>query len=173
MRTLFLNTAVVVADRWALFAVVKTTEKEQEASQPLSIIRCIIPRGQEEYYSNSISLIEPHVRYNNTTSPSSSQFTINSMVHPLRRTIFLAYTAFVAQQQLSNAFTSHLSTRAQPQLNIRFGSSTLHSLQSGTALYHGATEEEEDRSRPNIVKIKTHEDYVNFLEEDDRICVVK
>lgn len=36
-----------------------------------------------------------------------------------------------------------------------------------------ATDDEDDRSRPNIVVIKTHEDYVNFLEEDDRLCVVK
>lgn len=32
---------------------------------------------------------------------------------------------------------------------------------------------EEDRSRPNIVVIKTHEDYVRFIEEDDRLCIIK
>lgn len=30
-----------------------------------------------------------------------------------------------------------------------------------------------DRSRPKIVKIQTHQEYLNFLEEDDRLCVVK
>lgn len=34
------------------------------------------------------------------------------------------------------------------------------------------TDEVEIRSRPNIFVIKTHEDYVKFLEEDDRLCVI-
>lgn len=34
------------------------------------------------------------------------------------------------------------------------------------------TGEVEIRSRPNIFVIKTHEDYVKFLEEDDRLCVI-
>ncbi|KAL7495139.1 hypothetical protein ACHAWT_003718 [Skeletonema menzelii] len=34
-------------------------------------------------------------------------------------------------------------------------------------------EDDDDRSRPNIVKIQSHQDYVNFLQEDDRLCLVK
>jgi len=34
-------------------------------------------------------------------------------------------------------------------------------------------DDDDDRSRPNIVKIQTHQDYVNFLQEDDRLCLVK
>lgn len=33
--------------------------------------------------------------------------------------------------------------------------------------------EQEDRSRPDIVVINSHKDYVDFLEADDRLCVVK
>ncbi|KAL3808287.1 hypothetical protein ACHAXA_001176 [Cyclostephanos tholiformis] len=31
----------------------------------------------------------------------------------------------------------------------------------------------DDRSRPNIVRIVTHDDYVDFLRSDDRVCVIK
>jgi len=34
-------------------------------------------------------------------------------------------------------------------------------------------DDDDDRSRPNIVKIQTHQDYVDFLQEDDRLCLVK
>lgn len=37
----------------------------------------------------------------------------------------------------------------------------------------GKATDEEDRSRPNVVVLKTHEEYVNFLDLDDRLCVVK
>ena len=40
-------------------------------------------------------------------------------------------------------------------------------------LYGKATNEEEDRSRPDIFVIKSHDDYVKFLEEDDRLVVLK
>ena len=40
-------------------------------------------------------------------------------------------------------------------------------------LFGKAADDDEDRSRPNIVVIRTHEDYVNFLEEDDRLCIIK
>jgi len=55
---------------------------------------------------------------------------------------------------------------------VSFGSRKNDNLLS-TVLSGRASAEEEDRSRPNIVVLKTHEDYVNFLEEDDRLCVVK
>lgn len=35
-----------------------------------------------------------------------------------------------------------------------------------------AIDEVDIRIRPNIFVIKTHEDYVKFLEEDDRLCVI-
>ena len=34
-------------------------------------------------------------------------------------------------------------------------------------------DDDDDRSRPNIVKIQSHQDYVDFLQEDDRLCMVK
>ena len=42
-----------------------------------------------------------------------------------------------------------------------------------SALFSNIDDDDDDRSRPNIIKIQTHQDYVNFLEEDDRICLVK
>lgn len=40
-------------------------------------------------------------------------------------------------------------------------------------LFSAAADDEANRSRPKIVVIKNHEDYVKFLEEDDRLCVIK
>ena len=40
-------------------------------------------------------------------------------------------------------------------------------------LFSRVNEDDDDRSRPNIVKIQSHQDYVDFLQEDDRLCLVK
>jgi len=42
-----------------------------------------------------------------------------------------------------------------------------------STLVQASNNEDDDRSRPNIVKINTHEQYVKFLEEDDRIAIIK
>lgn len=85
----------------------------------------------------------------------------------LRRALLLACTTLAALQNPCHAFSTCSSLLAHPS-DVR-----ISSRQHKIALSGRATHEEEDRSRPNIVVLKTHEDYVKFLEEDDRLCVVK
>ena len=100
---------------------------------------------------------------------------------PFRQALLLACTVLTGCQhnQSAHAFCSDLTTTLTPRV-----SSPQHLLPSRTvfhspattpvtALHAQASSDDEDRSRPNIVVIKTHEDYVNFLEEDDRLCIVK
>mmetsp|Transcript_25840 Transcript_25840/g.41977 ORF Transcript_25840/g.41977 Transcript_25840/m.41977 type:complete len:318 (+) Transcript_25840:102-1055(+) len=79
----------------------------------------------------------------------------------------------IPRQQQSGSFkkttniihnSSSSSTRRIEEL---FGKAT--SLSASSADENS----EEDRSRPKIVVIKTPEDHVKFLEEDDRLCVIK
>lgn len=107
------------------------------------------------------------------------------MAHHPRRALLLAYTALATLQQYRcNAFSSFPSSQfARPSDTVRISSklqpiiptspSATNFLRSTNGLSGKATDEEEDRSRPSIVRIKSHEDYVKFLEEDDRLCVVK
>ena len=101
---------------------------------------------------------------------------------PFRQALLLACTVLTGCQynQSAHAFCSDFTTST---LTPRV-SSPQHLLPSRTvfnspaapsvaALHGQASSDDEDRSRPNIVVIKTHEDYVNFLEEDDRLCIVK
>ena len=52
-------------------------------------------------------------------------------------------------------------------------------INSSTALFsrhndpYNRDKTDDDRSRPNIVKIETHQDYLDFLQQDDRLCIVK
>ena len=92
-----------------------------------------------------------------------------------RCSLLLAYTALAAHQ--CHAFSSYQSSLTLPSVGI---SSPQHlplkmNVASSTklGLFGQVTNDDEDHSCPSIVVIKTHEDYVKFLEEDDRLCVVK
>jgi len=69
---------------------------------------------------------------------------------------------------------SHLSTRFPQQISANLRLRPIHENTS-VLLYSRASniDEDDDRSRPNIVKIQSHQDYINFLQEDDRLCLVK
>ncbi|KAL9180308.1 hypothetical protein ACHAXT_008278 [Thalassiosira profunda] len=83
------------------------------------------------------------------------------------RTLLLALAVALAvllHCRCCHAFTSRASPVARPSTG----------RQTATiGLFGKAADEDEDRSRPNIVVIRTHEDYVKFLEEDDRLCIIK
>lgn len=96
---------------------------------------------------------------------------------PLRRALLLACTALAALQFPCHAFSPCPSSSTHHLFDsVRLGSqqsSPSSRSRCVTSQLHGTATEEEDRSRPDIVVIKTHEDYVKFLEEDDRLCVIK
>lgn len=83
--------------------------------------------------------------------------------------------ASAALQFRCHAFSSSpspLSRRSPGGSSIRAGEGFRPSAGKAVADDH-VGDGEEDRSRPNIVVIKTHEDYVRFIEEDDRLCIIK
>jgi len=87
-----------------------------------------------------------------------------------RRALLLAYMAcaFSALQYQCHAFASYSSSLTHfPGPNVDVAISPKHRM------FGKVTSDEEVRGRPNIVVIKNHEDYVNFLEEDDRLCIIK
>eukprot|EP01083_Nonionella_stella_P237604 833368_1 len=99
-----------------------------------------------------------------------------------RRAILLACTAVAALQYQCHAFSSYPSSLARssdarinlPQHHHHLSANgNVDRIGTKLELSGKATDDEEDRSRPKIVVIKTHEEYVNFLEEDDRLCVIK
>lgn len=83
-----------------------------------------------------------------------------------------------------NAFSSHLYPSTRPlyvdnriiSVNSPRPLQTKHNVpihrQRQLELSGHATDEVDIRTRANIFVIKTHEDYVKFLEEDDRLCVI-
>ena len=94
---------------------------------------------------------------------------------PLRKA-FLAYTVLATTLQYQcHAFSSNpsqLMVRPLPQHLLPTKTTSAAITETGLC----ATEEDheqEDRSRPDIVVINNHKDYVDFLEADDRLCVVK
>eukprot|EP00579_Thalassiosira_antarctica_P000564 CAMPEP_0201873714 /NCGR_PEP_ID=MMETSP0902-20130614/6147_1 /ASSEMBLY_ACC=CAM_ASM_000551 /TAXON_ID=420261 /ORGANISM="Thalassiosira antarctica, Strain CCMP982" /LENGTH=266 /DNA_ID=CAMNT_0048400387 /DNA_START=66 /DNA_END=866 /DNA_ORIENTATION=+ len=93
-----------------------------------------------------------------------------------RRALLLAYTALAAHQ--CHAFSSYPSSLTRPS-DVGISSPQHLPLKMNVAsstklgLFGQVTNDDEDHSCPSIVVIKTHEDYVKFLEEDDRLCVVK
>lgn len=96
---------------------------------------------------------------------------------PFRRALLLACTALAALQYQCHAFCpSSLIEDVRLKSPQQFLSSKISIAASTTRpvrLSGKATDDEEDRSRPNIVVIKTHQDYIKFLDEDDRLCVIK
>lgn len=70
-------------------------------------------------------------------------------------------------KKTSNIIDNTSSSSSSRCLEEFFGKATSLSASSNN------NNNEEDRSRPKIVLIKTPEDYVKFLEEDDRLCVIK
>lgn len=102
------------------------------------------------------------------------------MTHPydtsLRRALLLACAALaVLQQYQCHAFSFNPSsslTHSSTKFRI---TSHQHSVQrTKIGLSGKATDnDKQDRSRPDIVVIESHDDYVKFLEEDDRLCVIK
>lgn len=101
------------------------------------------------------------------------------VIASLRRVLLLLCIAeLVALHHQCHAFTPYLnppSTAGRSSQRLRTSSlkTDLASSINSLALLGKVTDDDEDRSRPKIVVIKTAEDYVNFLEEDDRLCVVK
>ena len=87
---------------------------------------------------------------------------------PFSRGLVLLFctTLIIAVQEFyCHAFSSSLLARSS--------STTSDNAVRLTGLLGRATSEDEDRSRPNIQVIRTSDDYVKFLEEDDRLCVIK
>ena len=64
-----------------------------------------------------------------------------------------------------------LSTRFPQQISCN--QSPIHENTSVSLSGRASNNDDEDRTRPNIVKIQSHQDYINFLQEDDRLCLVK
>ena len=61
----------------------------------------------------------------------------------------------------------------QPMQNINLVMNNKKSSLFGKATTTSEADDEDQARRPNIVKINSHEQYVKFLEEDDRVCVIK
>ena len=85
----------------------------------------------------------------------------------LRRALLLPMCLALAAMallclQTCHAFSSYPPTQCRRDVRTNY-----------IGLYGKATNEEEDRSRPDIFVIKSHDDYVKFLEEDDRLVVLK
>lgn len=92
--------------------------------------------------------------------------------------------ALVGLLQLCHSFSSHSSyTKNNVRINTNNSLQPMQSMMTrynknsslfGKATTSNEADDDEDRARrPNIVKINTHEQYVKFLEEDDRVCVIK
>lgn len=104
----------------------------------------------------------------------------------LRRAILLACAAMMSSRPRCEAFSSGRPTApptAHPSYEV--GSSSPHNCRHhppssattagvalAAALSGRAGVDVEDRSRSNIVRITTHEDYLEFLQQDDRVCVI-
>ena len=84
----------------------------------------------------------------------------------IHRAILLLIIVIIASlSSLCSAF--QCAPSAFPSAGIRREDS---GIMFGKVTYN---EDERHHSRPNIVVINTHEQYIKFLEEDDRICVIK
>ena len=103
----------------------------------------------------------------------------------LRRAILLACAAMMSAHPRCEAFFSGRPTApptAHPSYDVITSSPhnrrhhTPSAATTGVALAAAlsgrAGVDVEDRSRPNIVRITTHEDYLEFLQQDDRVCVI-
>eukprot|EP00584_Thalassiosira_punctigera_P022093 CAMPEP_0172553886 /NCGR_PEP_ID=MMETSP1067-20121228/52232_1 /TAXON_ID=265564 ORGANISM="Thalassiosira punctigera, Strain Tpunct2005C2" /NCGR_SAMPLE_ID=MMETSP1067 /ASSEMBLY_ACC=CAM_ASM_000444 /LENGTH=266 /DNA_ID=CAMNT_0013342149 /DNA_START=165 /DNA_END=965 /DNA_ORIENTATION=+ len=99
----------------------------------------------------------------------------------LRAFLLACTTALAAPQHQCHAFSSHPPPLTDPshvgpqslRQQLSFKASDASTTKPKIDLFGKAADDKEDRSRPNIVVIKTHEDYVKFLEEDDRLCAIK
>mmetsp|Transcript_6409 Transcript_6409/g.15963 ORF Transcript_6409/g.15963 Transcript_6409/m.15963 type:complete len:278 (-) Transcript_6409:146-979(-) len=92
----------------------------------------------------------------------------------LRRALLLACAVLAALQQC-HAFSSYqYSSVTHSSTKFRITSQQYPVQRTKIGLSAKAADnDQEDRSRPNIIVIKSHDDYVKFLEEDDRLCVIK
>ena len=100
----------------------------------------------------------------------------------LRRAILLACAAMMSGRPRCEAFSSGRPTApptAHPSYEVRSSSPhnrRHHPPSTGVALAAAlsgrAGVDVEDRSRSNIARITTHEDYLEFLQQDDRVCVI-
>lgn len=82
--------------------------------------------------------------------------------------------AFARQQTTLTVATAHHHSLN----NVRSACSLLYlpsdkTNDFATELATDAGSDEEDLSRPNVVRLITHEEYVDFIQDDGRVCVVK
>ena len=104
----------------------------------------------------------------------------------LRRAILLACAAMMSAHPRCEAFSLGRPTApptAHPSYEVRSSSphncrhhppssATTTGVALAAALSRRAGVDVEDRSRSNIVRITTHEEYLEFLQQDDRACVI-
>eukprot|EP00984_Skeletonema_dohrnii_P035100 scaffold34616_cov159-Skeletonema_dohrnii-CCMP3373.AAC.5 len=91
------------------------------------------------------------------------------MLLPLTFTVLLWLTcsAFSPRPSHLPSYRLRLPRHSEQRSIINENTSVLLSSRASNI------DDDDDRSRPNIVKIQTHQDYVDFLQEDDRLCLVK
>lgn len=90
---------------------------------------------------------------------------------PRRALLFACIAALAAVRFQCTAFST---TSPASSLALRSEGGIVHRSKIRPLSVKAEDDEDDgDRSRPNIVVIKSHEDYVKFLEEDDRLCVIK
>lgn len=102
------------------------------------------------------------------------------MLSPRRQNMLLLPLAFsilcVGRLGGGSAFTPSTRTAAEKRRlprSLGISGHLVNENTSASGLLFSKAGSDDDLSRPNIVKIETHQDYVNFLEEDDRLCLVK